>query len=555
MFNLSLQQKGWMQAFIAVLIFLGINQVMGRYAASVLEVHPIIYSCVAFCSCSLVLILNGGKGSLTKETVRSVDTWVYGIILMFSYISGMLLFGYISATQGTILQKASVLIALVANWIFFIKKPDLFQIIGTILISIAVVIVSINIQDPNKGLILIIAFLYAAFQSLRIFIAGRSNIFQFSKREDTRQRDPKAYLRCMGLTMLTTSCFFLGVSFILALMQTLQSEPLPFLPTLNNFTHAPTIFAGFITGILIVAPSRVLEFSSVKIIKSQNFTTVTALSFIATVFWENISAPFTGIDVTDISSLDLFAGLLITAGGLLIALTRNLVKKDTSEQYIHIETQNIENIDDTRNIIASSLEHFKHDLKKVSKALDIPIVVLKHIINDKSRSLAFKNSILKQVARNYRINIANADSLTGLLNRSGFLTELKAASNESDNLSLFYLDLNKFKPVNDTYGHAAGDIVLQEIGLRLKNLFPEKSLSTRLGGDEFCILLLDKSKDDALKLIDTIINEVEKPVIIDGNNVSVSTAIGIANYPTDTDDSALLLEIADKNMFNDKSER
>jgi diguanylate cyclase (GGDEF)-like protein len=176
-------------------------------------------------------------------------------------------------------------------------------------------------------------------------------------------------------------------------------------------------------------------------------------------------------------------------------------------------------------------------------------------MSDSNKTLAFNERMLKKAARNYRINIASADSLTGLLNRSGFLTGLQAASNESDDLSLFYLDLNKFKPVNDTYGHAAGDFVLKEIGDRLRALFPEKSLMTRLGGDEFCILLLDKTKDDALKLIDTIINEVERPVTIDGNNISVSTAVGIANYPTDTNDSGLLLEIADKNMFNDKSER
>lgn len=552
MFNLSLQQKGWAQAFLAILVFLGINQVMGRYAASVLEVHPIIYSCVAFCSCSLVLIMNGGRGSLAKETMRSVDTWAYGIILMFSYIIGMLLFSYISATQGTLLQKVSVLLGLLASWFFFARKPDVFQIIGTLIISVGVILVAVSIESENKGIIYLLALLYGVFQLARIFTA---ELHRPHAKAAQNKNDPKAKSRVIGFVMFVVSTMFLALTFIIACAQELQETPIQHLPTFADFTHPGTIFAGFIAGILIVAPSRLLEFSSTNIIKSENFTTVTALSFIATVFWENISAPFTGIDVTDISSLDLFAGTLITIGGLLIALTRRLVKKDTSEQYIHVETQNIENIDDTRNIIASSLEHFKHDVKKVSLSLDIPEHIIKKIMSDSNKTLAFNERMLKKAARNYRINIASADSLTGLLNRSGFLTGLQAASNESDDLSLFYLDLNKFKPVNDTYGHAAGDFVLKEIGDRLRALFPEKSLMTRLGGDEFCILLLDKTKDDALKLIDTIINEVEKPVNIDGNNISVSTAVGIANYPTDTNDSGLLLEIADKNMFNDKSER
>ena len=552
MFNLTLQQKGWVQAFVAILIFLGINQVMGRYAASVLQVHPIIYSCVAFCSCSLVLIINGGRGSLAKETMRSVDTWAYGIILMFSYIIGMLLFSYISATQGTLLQKFSVLLGLLASWFFFARKPDIYQIAGTIIITLGVILVAIGIESDNKGIIYLLALLYGVFQLARIFTA---ELHRPHAKAAQNKNDPKAKSRVIGFVMFVVSTMFLALTFIVACAQELQETPIKHLPTFDDFTNPGTIFAGFIAGILIVAPSRLLEFSSTHIIKAENFTTVTALSFIATVFWENILAPFTGIDVTDISSLDLFAGMLITAGGLLIALTRKLVKKDISEQYIHVETQNIENIDDTRNIIASSLEHFKHDVKKVSDALNIPSDVIKKIMNDQNKNLSFNESTLKLVARNYRTNIANADSLTGLLNRSGFLTGLQAASNESDNLSLFYLDLNKFKPVNDTYGHAAGDLVLKEIGDRLRALFPNKSLTTRLGGDEFCILLLDKTKEDALKLISTIINEVERPIMVEGDQVSVSAAVGIANYPVDTNNSGELLDLADKNMFNDKSER
>jgi diguanylate cyclase (GGDEF)-like protein len=552
MFNLSLQQKGWMQAFVAVLVFYGFNNIMSRYSGSVLDVNPIIYSCVAFCSCALILILNGGRGSLAKETMRSVDTWSYGIILMFCYITEILLFSYISATQGTLLQKVGVLMAISFSWLFFARRPDKFQSLGTLIITAGVIIVALDVNSENKGLIFLLTFLYASFQLARVVTA---ELHRPHAKAAQSKNDPKAKSRVIGFVMFVVSTMFLALTFIIACAQELQESPIESLPTFADFMHSPTIFAGFIAGIFIAAPLRLLEFSSTHIIKAENFTTVTALSFIATVFWENISAPFTGIDVTDISSLDLFAGTLITIGGLLIALTRKLVKKDTSEQYIHVETQNIENIDDTRNIIASSLEHFKHDVKKVSLSLDIPEHIIKKIMSDSNKTLAFNERMLKKAARNYRINIASADSLTGLLNRSGFLTGLQAASNESDDLSLFYLDLNKFKPVNDTYGHAAGDFVLKEIGDRLRALFPEKSLMTRLGGDEFCILLLDKTKDDALKLIDTIINEVEKPVTIDGNNISVSTAVGIANYPTDTNDSGLLLEIADKNMFNDKSER
>ena len=69
--NISNKQLlvGYIQAFVAILVFLGINQVMGRYASSILHVNPIIYSCSAFLSCSLILLAYGGYGPLAKETI------------------------------------------------------------------------------------------------------------------------------------------------------------------------------------------------------------------------------------------------------------------------------------------------------------------------------------------------------------------------------------------------------------------------------------------------------------------------------------------------------
>ncbi|HAG53129.1 MAG TPA: hypothetical protein DCL21_05010 [Alphaproteobacteria bacterium] len=545
-------RKGWIQAFIAILIFLGINQVMGRYAASVLDVHPIIYSCVAFNSCALVLILNGGRGSLAKETMRSVDTWLYGIILMFSYIIGMLLFSYISATQGTILQKVSVLLGLLASWFFFARKPDIFQIIGTIIITAGVILVAISVESDNKGIIYLLALLYGVFQLARIFTA---ELHRPHAKAAKNNNDPKAKSRVIGFVMFIVSTLFLALTFLVALAQELQTTPIKNLPTFDDFMNPGTIFAGFIAGILIVAPSRLLEFSSTNIIKAENFTTVTALSFISTVFWEHISAPLTGLSIKGISNIDIIAGALITVGGLLIALTRKYKKQDRKNEFLEVETQKIDMIDDSRNIIANSLEHFNHDLKKVASALDVPSEVIKHIMNDKNKTLAFKDSKFKKIARNYRVHIAQADSLTGLLNRSGFLTELRAAVSESDNLSLFYLDLNKFKPVNDTYGHKAGDFVLQEIGKRLNNLFPHKALTTRLGGDEFCVLLLNTTKQQALDKIELIKQAIEEPILYQDNILNIETSVGLANYPTDTKEPEELLDLADSSMYKEKDER
>jgi diguanylate cyclase (GGDEF)-like protein len=135
------------------------------------------------------------------------------------------------------------------------------------------------------------------------------------------------------------------------------------------------------------------------------------------------------------------------------------------------------------------------------------------------------------------------------------MTALKAASFESDSLSLFFIDLNKFKPVNDTYGHEAGDYVLQVIADRLRGLFPHKSLITRLGGDEYCILLLDMEKQEAESHIDFLSKELEKEISYEDNLISVSGSIGLANYPEDTNNAEELISLADKQMYIKKEGR
>jgi uncharacterized membrane protein len=315
---------GYIQAFVAVFIFYGFNNLAGRYVSFILQADPIIYSCTAFASCALVLLAYAGHGPLARETMRIFDTWNYGFILMLSYITGMLLFGYVSATEGTMLQKVSVLFGLIASWFFLSRRPDIFQIIGTIAITIGVAVVINDINSPNKGIILLLAFLYGALQIIRVFVA---ELHRPHSKAAEQTNDPKAKARVIAFVMFVISLLFLSGSFIVALAQSIQEVPLKGLPTFADFFHGPTIFAGLIAGILIVAPLRILEFSSTYIIKAENFTAITALSFVATLFWEWATAPITGLSLNQLSQIDILAGFLITAGGLFIALTRAYAKK------------------------------------------------------------------------------------------------------------------------------------------------------------------------------------------------------------------------------------
>ncbi|HEY3727629.1 MAG TPA: diguanylate cyclase [Solirubrobacteraceae bacterium] len=151
------------------------------------------------------------------------------------------------------------------------------------------------------------------------------------------------------------------------------------------------------------------------------------------------------------------------------------------------------------------------------------------------------------------------DQLTGLANRVQFTTELRSAVHQArqreGSVTLFYLDLDRFKPVNDEYGHDAGDELLTEFAARLKSCTRGEDLVARLGGDEFAVLLSTPTADDVEKLGRRIAAAVAEPFGVGGRTVAVGVSVGRAVYPLDADDADGLLRNADAAMFEVKRRR
>ncbi|MCG7985559.1 MAG: diguanylate cyclase [Candidatus Thiodiazotropha lotti] len=132
--------------------------------------------------------------------------------------------------------------------------------------------------------------------------------------------------------------------------------------------------------------------------------------------------------------------------------------------------------------------------------------------------------------------LAMTDQLTGLANRNQFTRRfedsVKLATREKKHLALMVLDLDKFKPVNDTYGHQVGDALLQNVASILKNSCRETDIVARLGGDEFAILLVHpENGNDAGKCAQRIIDDINNPISIAGNNIKIGISIGISFFP------------------------
>ena len=154
--------------------------------------------------------------------------------------------------------------------------------------------------------------------------------------------------------------------------------------------------------------------------------------------------------------------------------------------------------------------------------------------------------------------LAFHDPLTGLANRSKFESDAAIHLSLSDrkgwHTALLYIDLDRFKEVNDTYGHEAGDEVLRTLAERMRDEVRDGDITARLGGDEFVILLPDVG-DDAEAIARRVHDALITPVDVDGTETSVGASIGMAFFPEDGTDLDLLRKRADDAMYAAKRRR
>jgi len=153
---------------------------------------------------------------------------------------------------------------------------------------------------------------------------------------------------------------------------------------------------------------------------------------------------------------------------------------------------------------------------------------------------------------------ANHDSLTGLPNRAFFerrlIRALRNANKLNERVAVLFLDSDRFKQINDNFGHAAGDAVLTAVATRVRAQLREDDLVARLGGDEFAVLLSPLHKtEDAERIADKILASMELPIPLPGNTqVLTSLSIGIAVYPDHGLTPGTLLHAADAAMYQAK---
>jgi diguanylate cyclase (GGDEF)-like protein len=173
--------------------------------------------------------------------------------------------------------------------------------------------------------------------------------------------------------------------------------------------------------------------------------------------------------------------------------------------------------------------------------------------------VAIYDDVTKEKQAEERMHhLAHYDALTGLSNRTLFADRLRqaisTAKRDNGHAALMFIDLDKFKPVNDELGHDIGDLLLKEVAHRLHNCVRESDTVSRIGGDEFVVLLPNvDAAEDAMHVAEKILYSLNLPFELAGNHINISASLGVAIYPEHGSDEKALTKNADSAMYNAKN--
>lgn len=216
-----------------------------------------------------------------------------------------------------------------------------------------------------------------------------------------------------------------------------------------------------------------------------------------------------------------------------------------------------------KSTITSPLSNLINHMRRVRSNKDVLEEKIEEFackeLNELSREFNEMTSKLHSLQKTL-VERAHTDELTGLPNRTLFYDRLaqllELSRRQKNKFTLFMIDLDKFKQVNDTMGHHAGDELLKQIGHRFQQRVRSTDTVARFGGDEFALLLPEiESEEAAFSFAKDLSIIVGKPYIIEDREVEIGLSIGIAIYPDTAEDAGMLFRCADKGMYYAKTNK
>lgn len=558
---------GVLQAFI-VLLLTAVFNVYIRVGILTYDLQPILFTCITVTSASFILLIYSGPGKFGASSFKNIATWGYGFCNIIQFVLDIYLSKYVSATELSLFSRLTIPVSIVIALLMLKRKPnkmDLFGV-GSIILG---AIVLFYLQDlTHIKAIVILVILAAVFFSAEMFFAEtHSQSVQANKIGNIKDR-----ARVVGFASFITSVLFLVMAMTVALLKdftNIDNAVVQALPSFKEYFHFPTVLSGVLYGATVAALARFCTWSATYKIKTENVLAILVFVPFTTYLLERLASFILNIDINsnmfsgERGTLVLIALIFMTLGSALSILpkiTKNIIRKkgqtffsalkeSIKQQDNNYEIQHDEFDSSDYDILEQTLAFYDGQYKKAADLYDISEDALKAVLFAKGNN-AFIESVSKKVQKIYHNEVVTRDKLTKAKNRLALSIDIRQLITKNKDFSVILLDLNDFKPVNDTYGHDAGDLALVKTVERLEKLFVNNVY--RLGGDEFVLVCQDEIADDLLKKIKQSISRVIK---YKEQNLKITVSLGVAVYKQNGLNQDELLDYADKHLYKDKGSK
>jgi diguanylate cyclase (GGDEF)-like protein len=443
-----------------------------------------------------------------------------------------------------LLQCISTLVVFVLSFFFLGQRISVKEWLSLALIAAGIALLLHAAGLPTAAMVPLVVLLFTR----GIAQAIQQIVTEVHKANRVAQTFHQT-IRVTAMVMGVTSIMFIVVFGGLAYLKSLSTTPFwPVLPELKQFFNLPMFLYCTLVGCLLHAPVRYCEFLATKKISAKYFMAVVSVQPIFTMVYETALGSTHLVRPHIFTALDYAALALVVGGSLALAVSgfKRGAKGYDGSQDIVLDPQ-VNKV--LQNTMTYTLTFTQGNVTKAAQLLGITQEEFKQTLADQSQQLQFTREFVRRVQLRFSEQVAMADPLTGLANRLQFMTALTQKLKGKQPVQVVLLDLNGFKPVNDTYGHAAGDAVLQGVAKRLQKNLPKGALVARLGGDEFALFSTSSINTAKLKA------NLSAPYKTKFGSLKVTASLGQASAPKDGKTAASLMEAADKRMYSLKKSR
>lgn len=518
------------------------------------DINPFVFPLYYLIANSLAMMIFAGPGKFSYDTVKNLSTWIFGLGYLASFTVELYLIHYVSSTELAILLRLTVPICIILSFIHTKKQPNKYELSSTV-ITLAAVYVIFSLQNPAYIFnIALLCIILALLEVTGYFTPEHHSINDKAIKNTGIRGQMRVISFALFITSLSAFIAFLGFAIINQKYQLNYT----FL-TLDDFTNLPTLVSAIAFGFILAPFVRLFQWSASYKISSESVLSILSivpiLTFIAEFSLIKLNIMQSSYIFKQEHSLILFGLTTIMALQVIYTLYKRGYKNNQEPKPIELYHGCSINQQADRQIIRKTYSFYEKNLHKTAQELNIPEYVIKILLKS-SKQYSLKPEISQHIHDIFRNKIFYLDQLTKLENRKGFEEYFALLRAESIDFSLYYMDLNGFKQINDKYGHNVGDEVLIGVAEKMAKYVKDKQAKAyRFGGDEFAIIIVEKASDKKIK--NEIKELIEIPIEIkeskDIKHITPRISIGKSKVLKEKDVKIKdILQQADDEMYEEK---